>query len=87
MAGCQETRACRRAEGRLTGIVFSVIQKKVLTPSDFASLDQLSTTLLAFVNRYNQTAKPFSWKYTAANLADLLARISERQQADLPQAA
>jgi transposase len=68
-------------------IVFSVIQKKVLTPSDFASLDQLSTTLLAFVDRYNQTAKPFSWKYTAANLADLLARISERQQADLAEAA
>ena len=48
-------------------IFFSVIQKKVLTPSDFASLGQLSTTLLAFVDRYNQTAKPFSWKYTAAD--------------------
>ena len=68
-------------------IFFSVIQKKVLTPSDFASLGQLSTTLLAFVDRYNQTAKPFSWKYTAADLADLLTRISERQQSDLPQAA
>ena len=68
-------------------IVFSVIQKKVLTPSDFASLDQLSTALLAFTDRYNQTAKPFSWKYTAANLADLLAQISERQQADPAEAA
>lgn len=68
-------------------IFFSVIQKKVVSPNDFASLDQLSTTLLAFVDRYNQTAKPFNWKYTAADLADLLARISERQQADLAEAA
>ena len=61
-------------------IFFSVIQKKVLSPSDFASLDQLTATLLAFIDRYNQTAKPFNWKYTAADLADLLARISEHEQ-------
>ena len=63
-------------------IFFSIIQKKVVSPNDFASLDQLSSTLLAFVNRYNQTAKPFNWKYTAADLNDLLRRISEHDTQD-----
>ena len=36
-------------------IVFSVIQKKVLTPGDFPGLGTLSYVLLAFVNRYNRT--------------------------------
>lgn len=62
-------------------IFFSVIQKKVVSPNDFASLEQLSATLLAFVNRYNQNAKPFNWKYTASDLADLLRRITEHEQA------
>ena len=43
-------------------IFFSVIQKKVISPNDFHSLEELSETLLAFVHRYNRTAKPFSWK-------------------------
>ena len=34
-------------------IFFSITQKKVLTSSDFASLDELAGTLLAFVDRYN----------------------------------
>jgi transposase len=74
-------------------IFFSVIQKKVVSPNDFPSLKKLSETLLAFVARYNQTARPFSWKYTADDLKDLLRRISEhdeqdaRRQADLTEAA
>jgi transposase len=73
-------------------IFFSIIQKKVVSPNDFASLDDLSRTLLAFVHRYNQTARPFNWKYTAADLRDLMARITRHQQQDsqheqLPEAA
>jgi transposase len=69
-------------------IVFSVVQKKVLTPNDFASTAQLAATLLAFTDRYNQTAQPFNWKFTAADLARLLQRISARQEsASLPEAA
>jgi len=74
-------------------IFFSIIQKKVVSPNDFPSLERLSGTLLAFVHRYNQTAKPFNWKYTAADLKDLLCRISEhnkqdaRRQTDLTEAA
>jgi transposase len=74
-------------------IVFSIIQKKVLTPNDFPGLGTLSHALLAFVHRYNRTARPFNWKFTADDLTALLRRISQReqsassQQATLPQAA
>jgi transposase len=62
-------------------IVFSVIQKKVLTPGDFPGLGTLSYALLAFVNRYNRTARPFNWKFTADDLTALLHRISQHEQA------
>jgi hypothetical protein len=74
-------------------IVFSVIQKKVLTPNDFPGTGTLSYALLAFVNRYNRTARPFNWKFTAGDLTALLRRISQREQppasqpADRPHAA
>ena len=71
-------------EGRLIEIFFSVIQKKVVTPNDFDSLELLSATLLAFTDRYNQAARPFNWTFTAADLRDLMTRISERQQQDQP---
>ncbi|MGD0245427.1 MAG: hypothetical protein ABSB59_34605 [Streptosporangiaceae bacterium] len=29
--------------------------------SDFVGLEELAGTLLAFVDRYNQTARPFNW--------------------------
>ncbi len=66
-------------------IIFSIIQKKVVSPNDFSSLEKLSETLLAFVDRYNKTAKPFSWKYTADDLKDLLRRISEHEKHDTVQ--
>ena len=61
-------------------IFFSIIQKKVVSPNDFASLEELSRTLLAFVDRYNRTARPFNWKFTASDLTDLLRRIGEHEQ-------
>ncbi len=73
------------APGLPDEIFFSVIQKKVVTPNDFASLGQLSATLLGFVDRYNQTARPFSWKFTASDLHDLMDRISRHEQQDDPQ--
>jgi len=68
-------------------IFFSIIQKKVVSPNDFASLNSLTATLLAFTDRYNQNAKPFNWKFSASDLTGLLARINAHQQADLTQAA
>jgi transposase len=69
-------------------IFFSIIQKKVVSPNDFASTAQLAATLLAFIDRYNQAARPFNWKFTAADLTRFLDRISGNQEpASLPEAA
>lgn len=56
-------------------IFFSIVQRKVVSPNDFASTQQLTDTLLAFTDRYNATATPFKWKYTAADLHRHLARL------------
>jgi transposase len=56
-------------------IYFSVVQRKVLTPNDFAGLDQIRNRLAAFETRYNQIARPFTWKFTRTDLNDLLRRI------------
>ena len=61
-------------------IVFSIIQKKVLTPNDFPGTGTLSHALHAFVHRYSRSARPFNWKFTAADLTALLDRISARDQ-------
>jgi hypothetical protein len=37
-------------------ICFSLIQRKVLTPNDFADLDELAEGLIAFQERYEQAA-------------------------------
>lgn len=60
-------------------IYFSVIQRKVLTPNDFADLDALAERLLAFGERYEQVAEPFAWKFTRRDLGRLLDRLAERQ--------
>jgi hypothetical protein len=57
-------------------IYFSVIQRKVLTPNDFSSLTQVADRLLAFQNFYEQIAKPFDWKFTRADLHELMQKIS-----------
>jgi hypothetical protein len=61
-------------------IFFSIVQRKVVTPNDFTSLDQVEDRLTAFERRYNATARPFRWKFTPADLEDLLARIERHEQ-------
>jgi transposase len=62
-------------------IFFSIIQKKVVSPNDFTDTAELARTLLAFIDRYNTTARPFNWKFTAADLTELLARTQAHQAA------
>ena len=57
-------------------IYFSVIQRKVLTPNDFTSLQEVAQRLLAFQELYERTAKPFEWRFTRADLQELLSRLS-----------
>jgi hypothetical protein len=51
-------------------IFFSIVQRKVVTPNDFTSLDQVEDRLTAFEKRYNATARPFKWKFTPAGPTD-----------------
>ena len=57
-------------------IFFSILQRKVLTPNDLTDLDALTERILAFQDRYNQTAKPFGWKYTRDDLNRYLDRLN-----------
>ncbi|MGH3940269.1 MAG: IS630 family transposase [Pseudonocardiaceae bacterium] len=61
-------------------IFFSIVQRKVVTPNDFTGLDQVEDRLVAFEQRYNATARPFRWKFTLADLEDLLTRIERHEQ-------
>jgi hypothetical protein len=40
-------------------IYFSVVQRKLLTPDNVASLEQLAEQITAFEARYNHAAQPF----------------------------
>lgn len=58
-------------------IYFSILQRKVLTPNDFQSLDQLRRTILAFQQRYSAQAKPFAWRFTRDDLHRLLNKLGD----------
>jgi hypothetical protein len=68
-------------------IVFSIIQRKVIKPADFADLAALGDRLGRFADRYNQTATPFDWQFTTADLATMLERVDNRRTAELATAA
>lgn len=59
-------------------IYFSIVQRKVLTPNDFASLGDAEERLLGFQERYEATAQPFEWRFTRKDLNLLMKRIDER---------
>ncbi|HWB03136.1 MAG TPA: hypothetical protein VG796_08945 [Verrucomicrobiales bacterium] len=56
-------------------IYFSVIQRKVLTPNDFASLTEVGQRLLEFQSFYEQAAKPIAWKFTGRDLKELVSKL------------
>ncbi len=58
-------------------IYFSVVQRKVLTPNDLASLTRLKDRLLRFENHYEQVAQPFQWKFTRRDLHQLIQRLRD----------
>jgi hypothetical protein len=61
-------------------IYFSIVQRKVLTPNDFTDLGEVAQRLLGFQRRYEQTAVPFDWRFTTADLDDLLRRLDQKEQ-------
>jgi len=58
-------------------IYFSVLQRKALTPDDFATREALEERIMGFQEHYQQVAEPFTWHYTRNDLHELLARCDQ----------
>jgi len=56
-------------------IYFSILQRKAVSPNDFADLDHLAERIMSFQDHYNSTATPFDWTYTRADLNTFLRRL------------
>jgi hypothetical protein len=61
-------------------IYFSIIQRKVLTPNDFADLEALRLRLALYENLSNRSPKPFAWKFDRAKLIELMAKIEAHEK-------
>jgi hypothetical protein len=68
-------------------IYFFVVQRKVVSPNDFHTLDEVEARLLDFQQYYEQIATPFEWKFTKDGLNALLERIAAHEDAALTPAA
>jgi hypothetical protein len=64
-------------------IYFSVVDRKVLTPNDFPSLEAVAQRLLEFQSYYEQIAKPFEWKFTRVELQNLVAKLNTQPESAL----
>ena len=60
-------------------LLFSIVQRKALTPNDFGSLDELAERLLGFGEHYRRIARPFEWTFTRQDLDRVLAKITDRE--------
>ena len=49
-------------------LFFSILSRRLLKRGLFSSKDDLKAQLLAFIERYNPTAKPFAWTYAGKPL-------------------
>ncbi len=58
-------------------IYFSIVQRKVLTPNDFPDLAAVEQRLLAFEALDNDTAVPFNWRFTRADLDRRLRQLPD----------
>jgi hypothetical protein len=58
------------------GQLLSIIQRKVLTPNDFANVDAIRLRLALYEQLSNRTPKPFAWKFTRQDLLNWLKRAA-----------
>jgi DDE superfamily endonuclease len=60
-------------------IYFSIIQRKVLTPNDFASLEEVEQRFLLYEELSNREPRPFDWKFDRTKLQALLERLEAKR--------
>ena len=68
-------------------IYFSIVQRKVLTPNDFASLAEVEQRLRLYEALSNSHPHPFEWKFTRTKLVALLNRLHAYEALRNPSAA
>lgn len=56
-------------------LFFSILQRKALTPNDFATLQSLADRILRFQKYYNLTAKPFNWRFSKNDLEKRIKNV------------
>lgn len=57
-------------------IYFSLIQRHVLTPNDFADLEEVATRLAEYEALLNSDPSPFNWKWTRKDLKTYLKKLT-----------
>jgi hypothetical protein len=62
-------------------VYFSLLQRKVLTPNDSTSLQELALRIRLYEELSNCQPRPFDWKFTKYDLLDLLHRLARREAA------
>jgi len=67
-------------------IYFSILQRKVLTPNDFSSIEEVANRLARFEKHYEKVATPFQWKFTRKDLDKLLEKLQDHDNALRPAA-
>jgi hypothetical protein len=62
-------------------IYLSLVQRKVLTPNDFARWVEVDQRLRLYEELCNQRPRPFQWKFTREKLLHFLDRLEARRAA------
>jgi hypothetical protein len=62
-------------------VYFSLLQRKVLTPNDSTSLQELELRIKFYEELTNKQPKPFHWRFTKYDLFNLLQRLAKREAA------
>jgi hypothetical protein len=57
-----------------------IFPRDPLTPNGFPSLAAVEERLAEFERYYEELAKPFEWKFTRQDLAELLVKMDDRVQ-------
>jgi hypothetical protein len=61
-------------------IYFSIVHRKALSPAEFPTVAALAERLQRFECLYNETAKPFRWNYSRADLEQYLQRLAQHEE-------
>jgi hypothetical protein len=61
-------------------IYFSLVQRKVLTPNDFADLVAVEQRLRLYEELTNRSPRPFAWRFDRAKLKAFLKRLAAHEE-------